>query len=395
MQRTQKRLQAFTIKMVGQKIRWVIPLLLLEVGNLPAESRVEINHAQISSNGFQNAVIVLESNGPIRLSLTSECVTFLETTVSSFPQKNEKTLNAYRFIISATTIRPGENTIFVCLKEHGGEHKRVNSFTLLRNDKVPELKVEPEPGSYAKMPEIRVKSSTEGLIAYSLGEKAPAFDEEGKLVEGIPYSQHIRVASPQVNIKVRAISSAGVLSQPMIASFREDMRLRGWNGLDLYLGLLQINTVSGVKEYLPSGFGGVIGARLGIDSFLSPKQDNAADRKWYMPAVWGEIQYSRFARNSFSETALLALMGPEWGARPFFRYPLLLTFGVGGGAAHASVNTPTYAAAGVSAALAVKMGVEWEFQLFSLFGQTRFQHIADQEAPLNGIALLGGILFKL
>jgi hypothetical protein len=355
------------------------------------DSAIELDHSVLSPQGYRSATITIKSELSVSLSESAQCAK------SSKFGAAEKlpAAGVYRVVVEAANLAQGPNQVFICFDKAEGAMAEPKQLTLVRDDAVPQVTFAPIAGEYGALPEIRIESQGAVVTVYTIDGAEPDFAADGTVKSGIVYAGAYKPSGNNILIKARAISAAGVVSQPVAAAYNINDRLAFSAAWDIYAGGLYLNTVGPVKEYLPSGIGGIIGIRRGLDDILAPNLSDIYARAFWLPGAWAEAQYLRYENQPYSEAALALIAGPEWHIALTRTRSVLFTIALGAGASHISVSTPAYSGSGITGTLQVKSGVEYHFHSWAVFAHLRYAHFLDQSSPLMGVGLSGGVYYKI
>ena len=357
-------------------------------GLIWAEDVIEIDHLSVSPAGFKVATISVKSQGLGWIAETDKCIK------SEKFRQIEPQPDGFRAIIGAESLIQGKNQLFVCFPKAEGADAEAKPIVINRDDATPKITLKPNPGEFGRMPEIQIESDN-ALVSYTVNDKEPQFDTDGKLKMGEKFTGSIRPQQKVVTIRVRAISAAGVVSSSVQGEYSENKRLIGWNEWDLYLGGTYTSTAGSVNSYLPTGFGLLAGARRGLDDFFAPNNSDINNRSWWLPGLFAEGQFLRLSNNPYSENLITFIAGPEWQFAITRSRNLIIASGIGAGISQISVNTPTYNSSGITTALQGKIAVEYHLRTWAVFAQIRYSYFADQSSPLSSVGFLTGLIYKI
>gem|GEM_PF-4391984 len=381
-----------TIKAVYQSF-FFMAIIAFDLGSRQVraaeKNAFQLDHKVISAHGFKVATLTYKGATDGWIAESADC-----SKSAKFPAAIKQPVG-FTVVLEAEKLILGLNSLFICVPGNAASVPDATPFEITRDDAVPRIAFEPQPGEFGAMPEIRLSVTPETSVAYSDTAENPAFDNDGKIAYGRKYSGPIKPTTSIARLRVRALSAAGVQSQILTAEYRENRRLKGSNSLDIYAGGVYLATLSSVRDYLPSGVGGVLGVRYGLDGVFAPSQNDINARSFWLPGAWAELQYLNFRNTPYSETAAALIAGAEWQLPLTAERSLLLTFAIGGGMAQANVNTPTYSASALTGTMHIKSGVEYHLGAWAFFLQARYAYFADQSSPLTGIGFSGGIYYKL
>ena len=347
----------------------------------------EIDRRFVSPRGFAAAKVSVKASNAW-ISDSAEC-----TPSEKFPTA-EKSPGGLLLTIQAENLVAGLNKLYLCQQPDGNGGAIATALEIHRDDTQPVVKA-PEAGEYAVLPPIELSSNITAHIAYTLDGSGVRFNADGSIQNGQQYTTPIRGEGAALSLTVQAISKAGVSSEVARFVYRINRRLAGLSAWDLYVSGAYFLTSSSVKSYLPNGVMASVGARRGLDDLLLPHQSDVRNRPPYIPLLWGEVSWLQLDHNPYTERLFVASAGPEWQIGMAGSRTLLLAGGLGFGGAHASITTPAYSASGVIAALQAYVGLEYDLGLWAIFGRARYLYFADQSAPLTGLALTAGIVYKL
>lgn len=370
-------------------IRFSCAIFLCGVVTLLPAYGVEVERQALSPRGYATATVSVKDVAAAWVAESSDCKKTEKFAAAA------KVPEGFSLVIEADKLASGVNQLFLCTEKEAGVSPVSRAFEITRNDDSPKISFEPPPGETAVMPEIKLRSDAGAQVAYTANGADPSFTSDGRISLGERYSQAFRPVGGSAQIKARAISAAGVVSEIFTAEYRENARLRGLNGLDMYAGGLFISTTSSVKQYLPSGVGGVLGVRYGLDSVFVPSQSDIRARSFYLPAVWGELNFLNLDHAPYKESLFGFMLGPEWQLPLNESRSLLFIVAVGVGASQVSVTTPTYSGSGITTLAAAKSGIEYHLGAWAIFAQARYMYVADQNSPLTGIGASAGVYWKL
>lgn len=333
------------------------------------EARINsVTHAEISTDGYKTTVLSWHTQNQLRyqLHINRQC----ESPAGGL----QVAQGTHEIIVNAVDLSPGKNEIRLCLEERGEKSELVQ--VIYREDSVPTTHALPEPVDWNGDDPILLHCNNCASMHYSLGIEKQ-------------YAGPIQIPAEGATVTFFAISPAGVRSGARTLAYDRKESAKPWHSGRLQLAPLFLATMGGLRDVLPSGWGGTLSYEQGPDFFLS------TGRAWYLPGVKGELGMLYFAKQASREILVPMNAGPIWEVAPFDRHNGRFFFSGLIGLTYISARAGDFARSVVTGDLQLIGGYRLPWENFALRLAGRYSLFFDKSVSLNGFGGEIGIEYTL